>query len=373
MRLARLWLHDFRCYPEVELVPAPGVTAVLGGNGQGKTSLLEAIGWVATTRSFRGVPDRALVREGTERAVIRAAVERGDRERLVEAEISRSGRNRVQVNRQGVPRAKVLAETLLVTVFSPDDLELVKGGPSGRRRYLDGLLAASLPRFGTEKGEYERVLKQRNALLKQGIRDAGAQATLAVWDEQLIDRGARLVEGRLELLERLEGPLRRAYAEVAGAGPGSAVSGTYRADWLDDAAVPGGPTYDDLVEALTRAVEQRRHQEAERRQTLVGPHRDEWALAVGGFDARTHASQGEQRSLALALRLAAHRVTADSVGEPPVLLLDDVFSELDHARSRALVDHLPEGQALVTTASELPDGLRVARRVRVAERRVVAA
>lgn len=362
MLLSRLWLSDFRCYESVEMEPAAGVTAVVGENGSGKTSLLEAVGWLATARSFRGAPDAALVREGSERGVVRGEVERHGRALLVEAEIAATGRNRIQVNRQAVPRNRALGETLRVTLFSPDDLELVKGGPAHRRRYLDDVLATISPRLAAVIGEYERVVRQRTALLRAGIRDADDRATLEVWDAQLVAKGAELVRGRLRLLERLEGPLAKAYADVAhhASSPGAAlVSGSYEAGWFDGPLVPSDAH--DVEAALADALEASRRREIDRGQTLVGPHRDDWHLRVAGLEARSHASQGEQRSLALGLRLAAHAVVSDVAGEPPVLLLDDVFSELDPGRAEALVAHLPAGQAIVTTASSLPSELGVDR------------
>lgn len=370
MKLARLWLTDVRCYESLDLAPADGLTALVGGNGQGKTSVLEAVAWLATARSFRGVPDAALVRDGAERAVVRGDVERGGRQRLIEAEIPRVGRNRVQVNRNRVPRAKALEETLRVTIFSPDDLELVKGGPSLRRRYLDDLLAATSPSAAAVAVEYDKVVRQRTALLRGGVRDEEARTTLEVWDDQLVRLGGRVVDARLRLLDRLAGPLAKAYADLAGAAPGAGevVAGRYEAQWADHDLRLGDTS--ELEAALRDAVGRARRKEIDRGVTLVGPHRDEFLLTIDAREARTHASQGEQRSLALALRLAGHGVTTDAVGEPPVLLLDDVFSELDPARCQALVEHLPAGQALVTTASVLPDDLPVELRLRVRGGRV---
>jgi len=359
VRLTRLWLTDFRCHASAEVVPSEGLTAVVGDNGLGKTSLLEGIGWLATTRSFRGAPDAALVRTGAEQAIVRGAAVRAGRDRLIEAEIARVGRNRIQVNRQPVARAKALEETLRVTVFAPDDLELVKGGPAGRRTYLDDLAVATIPRAAAALHDYERVLRQRNALLRSGVRNEDDRTTLAVWDEQLVRTGTDVVSARLTLLERLHGPLAKAYASLAQGtrAQGSVahdVAGFYEPPWAEGPVDPG-----EVAEHLVAALGRERRREFDRGLTLVGPHRDEWRLTIGGLDARTHASQGEQRSLALALRLAGHHVVTDAVGEPPVLLLDDVFSELDPGRGEALVAHLPEGQALVTTASVLPAELPI--------------
>lgn len=367
VRLHRLWLTDVRCYEDVDFSPAPGATVVVGANGQGKTTLLEAIGWVATTQSFRGVPDAALVRHGCDVAIVRAEFERDGREQRLEAEIRATGRNRILVNRRPLARRRDLADSLRVTVFSPDDLELVKGGPGGRRRYLDDLLAASSPRYDVARSDYERVLRQRNALLKSGLRAADDEFTLDVFDEQLARAGGELVRGRLRLVRKLAQPLIDAYRGLARADV--AIDATYEAEWAESAV---RADQDDEVEAwLKAALVSRRREELARATTLVGPHRDEWRLRVAGLDARTHASQGEQRTLALALRLAGHRVTGDVIGEDPVLLLDDVFSELDPQRAAALVECLPAGQTLLTTAGQAPDGVQSQRVVRVQGGRLV--
>jgi DNA replication and repair protein RecF len=361
--LAGLWLTDFRCYEEATLRFPPGVTVICGANAQGKTSLLEAVGWAATGKSFRGVPDRALVRTGCEAAILRAEVVDGTRVQLLEAEIRANGRNRVQLNRNAVQRTRDLMELMRVTVFSPDDLQLVKGGPSGRREYLDDLLAALSPRYEVARVDYERVLRQRNALLRGGLRGEDAVGTLDVFDLQLAAAGAELARGRVKLLERLVPAVADAYAELAG--ERTRITTAYEAEWaaegLDDV---------DLGQALLDAFTSRRRAEVDRGVTLVGPHRDEWHLYVGGMESRTHASQGEQRTLALALRLGGHRLCAELTGSSPVLLLDDVFSELDDQRAVALVAHLDAGQTLVTTAGAVPRGISADRMLRVDAGRV---
>jgi DNA replication and repair protein RecF len=373
MRLAQLWLTDFRCYEQAELEIGPGMTVLSGGNASGKTSILEAVGWLARMSSFRGAPDVALVRAGAERAFVRAEVaaptldgpEPGDGpgmqeiglgqpRRTVEAEITAAGRNRVLVNRKPLARARDLLGTLRVTVFSPDDLRLVKGGPAERRAELDDLLVALSPRYDAARSDYERVLRHRNAWLKSWSRNDDP-ATLDVWDDQLTRAGAELVRGRLKLLERLETPLAKAYADLAGAGAAD-VAGTYDPVWAPGEALDES-RLDDVAPLLAAALARSRPADLERRISLVGPHRDDWSLTVEARDARRYASQGEQRSLALAIRLAGHAVVAEVAGEAPVLLLDDVFSELDDTRSAGLVAHLPAGQALVTTAGHLPAGL----------------
>lgn len=367
MRLQHLWLTDFRCYRELDLEFREGVTVFRGANGEGKTSLLEAIGWAATARSFRGVADRALVRVGAEVAIVRSALERDGNDVLIEAEIVATGRNRILVNKQTLPRRRELERSLRVTVFSPDDLNLVKGSPGRRRNFLDDLLVASAPRYSAARADFDRVLKNRNALLRSGARTPHAAGTLDVFDEQLVRAGGELVRGRLRLAARLAPGLDETYRELAG-GSDERIEATYEAEWADGSLDAG--RVDDVEDLLAGALVVRRREEVDRRTTLVGPHRDEWYLTVTGLDARTHASQGEQRTLALALRLAGHEVVADVVGERPVLLLDDVFSELDPTRAAALVAHLPPGQTLITTAGVLPETVRADQWLTVADGRV---
>lgn len=351
MRVTRLSLTDFRNYRGAELSLAPGLTVIVGGNGEGKTSLLEAIAYVATLGSFRDVPSEALVRDSCQRAVVRAEVERSDRSLLLEAELSVNGRDRVLVNRQPLRRARDLLGSLQVTVFSPDDLRLVKSGPTERRRFLDDVLVALHPRYATMRSDLERVLRQRNALLRQvGPRLSPDEATtLDVWDARLVQVGEALASARAELCDRLEPLASKAYDQVAHVVAGVALA--YEAPWRH--------------EGLGAALAAARSEELRRGVSLVGPQRDDVALAIGGRPARTHASQGEQRSLALALRLASHAVVSDAIGSPPVLLLDDVFSELDPGRAEALLAHLPVAQTLLTTVASVPPSVRAEATVRV--------
>ena len=330
------------------------------------------------------MPNEALVRVGSARAVVRGQGRRGDREVLVEAEIRLTGRGRVSLNRQPVRRASDLLGALRVSVFSPDDLVLVKGSPGGRRRWLDDALVALHPRNDALRREFERVLRQRTSLLGQagGRLTPDVQSTLDVWDTKMAASGEALAQARVEFLERAQPLVSAAYAHLAEeghsgpgprseghsgpgprsegrSGPGAAatkVTLAYEAPWRH--------------QGLAAALAEARAQELRRGVSLVGPHRDDVTLSVGGLAARTQASQGEQRTLALALRLAAHQVVADEVGEPPLLLLDDVFSELDAQRSRALFDHLPPGQALLTTTGPVPEGARPERLLHVVDGRI---
>jgi DNA replication and repair protein RecF len=396
VQVRTLWLTDFRSYASAQLDLSPGLTALVGANGEGKTNLLEALGWLATLSSFRGAATEALVRWGAPFAVVRALAERDGRELLIEAQLQPSGRNRVLVNRQPLRRARDLLGSLRVSVFTPDDLAIVKDGPGERRQFLDDALVSLHPRNDALRTEVDKVLRQRNALLRQtgGRLDESTAFTLDVWDAKLAEAGAALAEARLDLLDRVRPELAATYdalarrpAQVAaryeatwlparpvGApGPGATLGGAGLAEEglvveVGDAgpeasATPGvgargGVRRGALALALGDALASARTDDVRRGVSTVGPHRDDVVLSVGGAPARTQASQGEQRTLALALRLAAHHVVTAESGSPPVLLLDDVFSELDPDRSAALLAHLPEGQTLLTTASGLPPAAR---------------
>lgn len=340
MRLTHLWLHDFRNYEAADLTLPPGLTVVRGANGEGKTSLLEGIGYLATLASFRGVPSEALVREGASQAVVRGEGERQGRQLLIEAEIAPRGR--VTVNKQRLRRSNDLLDALRVSVFAPDDLELVKGGPSARRRYLDDTLVALAPKHDALRRDLDRILRQRTALLRQsgGRLTPDIATTLDVWDSKLVTAGEALADARAALVAALEPALAKAYADLSPTR--GVVTAGYDAPWR-----PAG---------LAAALAEARTDELRRGVCLVGPHRDDLTLRINAMPARTHASQGEQRSMALALRLAAHRLVADALDDVPVLLLDDVFSELDPGRTEALLHHLPAGQAVLTTAGPLPAG-----------------
>lgn len=361
MHLRRLWLTDYRSYPSVEVDLPVGLTAVLGPNGRGKTNLLESVGYLATLRSFRGAPADALVRVGAERAFVRGEVALDGREHLIEAEIGGTGRSRVLLDRQRVSRQRDLLDVLRVTVFSPDDLELVKGGPAERRALLDDVLSAMHPKNDAVRSDFDRSLRQRNALLRQmgGRPDESALVTLDVWDQKLASAGDRLAALRVQLVERISPVVASAYRDVAE--EALEVGLRYVAPWRSSrppseeplSSLPGTEEPGALAEALVAS----RRDDIRRGTTLVGPHRDEVEMTLRGLPARTHASQGEQRSLTLALRLASHRMLLETYGTPPVLLLDDVFSELDHQRSAALLRALPDGQTLLSSAAGLPESV----------------
>lgn len=345
MQVRALSLVDFRSYARVEVDFAAGLTAIVGSNGCGKTNLLEAIGFVAGLGSLRGAPEAALIREGAEAAVIRCHARSEDgREILIEAELARTRPNRVKVNHQRIARRRDLIGVLTATVFSPEDLDLVKGEPAGRRRWIDDALASVRPSAAALRTEVDRILRQRNTLLRQaGGRALGDVAiTLDIWDAKLAAAGDELRTSRTELLGAIQPRVRSHYAQISG-GRGEA-SASYESSWGE---IP-------LAEALAAA----RSDDLRRAASTVGPHRDDVLLRIERLPARSHASQGEQRSLALALRLAVDAEIRERRGVGPVLLLDDVFSELDSDRATALLEALPYGQRILTTAAALPPGVR---------------
>jgi DNA replication and repair protein RecF len=349
-----LELVDFRSYERAEIELGPGLTAVVGANGQGKSNLMEAVGYLATLESFRGVPDAALVRDDCSQAIVRAEVVQPDgRIVTIECELATSGRDRVLINKQRLRRTSDLPGVVRVTVFSPDDLALVKEGPALRRRFLDQTAVSLHSRADADRRDLERILKHKSTLLKQvgGRLGEDAAFTLDVWNLKLAEVGERIGRTRAELVAALGPEVGQAYTDLADGASAAEVEVRYEPAWRASG----------LADALAAA----KVDEVRRQVCLVGPHRDDLELRLNGLPARTHASQGEQRTLALALRLAAHRLVAERVDDPPVLVLDDVFSELDPGRSAALLRHLPPGQVLLTTAGPLPAGATVERTIHV--------
>lgn len=342
MIVSRLELVDFRNYVNAAFDFEPGTTAIVGSNGQGKTNLAEAMAYLASLDSFRDAPVDALIRVGADTAVVRATVMHDDgREVLIELELTRNGRNRVLVNRQRLGRARDLLGVMRVTVFSPDDLAVVKEGPGERRRFLDDVLVSLALKYDAMRLELDRIVKQRNMLLKQlgGRLNDEAALTLDVWDSKMADVGDQFGHARAVLVARLAPSVSEAYEQLAERS--TSVELRYEPTWRQRG----------LITALIEA----RNDDVRRGVSTVGPHRDDVELCINGMAARTHASQGEQRTLALALRLAAHRLVTDRTGTAPVLVLDDVLSELDPGRCAALLRHLPPGQVVITTAGVLPE------------------
>ncbi|MEU5780131.1 DNA replication/repair protein RecF [Micromonospora lupini] len=362
MYVHRLELVDFRSYERVAVDLQPGANVLIGANGVGKTNLVEALGYVATLDSHRVATDAPLVRMGAASAVIRCAVVHEGRELLVELEIVPGRANRARLGRSPARRARDVLGALRLVLFAPEDLELVRGDPAERRRYLDDLLVNRQPRYAGVRADYERVVKQRNALLrtaylarKTGGSRGGDLGTLAVWDTHLAQHGAELLAGRLELVAALTPHVAKAYDAVA-AGRGAAGI-TYR-----PSIELAEPTTDraTLVEALTTALAASRTAEIERGTTLVGPHRDELALSLGPLPAKGYASHGESWSFALALRLAGYDLLrADGI--EPVLVLDDVFAELDTGRRERLAELVGGASQLLVTCAvddDVPAALR---------------
>ena len=357
MRLERLEVVDFRNHDRASVEVPAGVSALVGPNGVGKTNLLEAVGYLATLGSHRVGQDAALIRAGCSSAVIRAALQRAGRRLLVDLELRPGSGVRGRVNGAPVPRARDLLGVVRATVFAPEDLGLVRGDPEERRRFLDTLATQRLPRYHGSRQDYDRVLRQRNTLLRSagGRLPASALATLEVWDEKLASAGAEIWSERLRLVAALTPRVELAYQRLAGRD--DEVDVAYVSSVAGTAGLDPDPV--KLVKALRERLVADRAREVERGVTLSGPHRDDLALALRGLPARTHASHGEAWSLALALRLGSHQLLAEE-GEEPVLLMDDVFAELDRQRrDRVAEAALAAEQTIVTAAvpEELPPEL----------------
>ncbi|CAM5599988.1 DNA replication and repair protein RecF OS=Streptomyces alboniger OX=132473 GN=recF PE=3 SV=1 [Streptomyces alboniger] len=349
MHVTHLSLADFRSYARVEVPLDPGVTAFVGPNGQGKTNLVEAVGYLATLGSHRVSSDAPLVRMGAERAVVRAAVRQGERQQLIELELNPGKANRARINRSSQVRPRDVLGIVRTVLFAPEDLALIKGDPGERRRFLDELITARSPRMAGVRSDYDRVLKQRNTLLKSAAlarRHGGRSmdlSTLDVWDQHLARVGAELLAQRLDLISTLQPLADKAYEQLApGGGP---VSLEYKP------SAPGdGLTREALHEQLVAALEEVRKQEIERGVTLIGPHRDDLLLKLGQLPAKGYASHGESWSYALALRLASYDLLR-AEGNEPVLVLDDVFAELDSRRRERLAELVAPGEQVLVTAA----------------------
>jgi DNA replication and repair protein RecF len=392
--LNRLALTDFRSYAGVDLRLEPGVSTLIGANGEGKTNVVEAVGYLATLSSHRVASDAPLVRHGTERAIVRGAVTSTGRDSLVEIEINPGRANRARLNRTPVPRPRQVLGVLRTVLFAPEDLSLVKGDPEQRRRYLDDLLVATAPRYAGVRADYERVLRQRTALLKslrgrpwaRAARSAGpapgstdgelaaeqaspgapggsAAATLDVWDEHLATAGAELLAARISLTCALRPLAAQAYTTVSGDSTGFTIG--YRQSFssnihgqlsrgLTGSPPEPEPDAEKLAAGLREALALARAEEIDRGVCLIGPHRDELDLRIGDLPARGYASHGESWSAALALRLAAFELLRQG-GDDPVLLLDDVFAELDSGRRERLAALASGAEQVIVTAAVAQD------------------
>ncbi|MEV6563337.1 DNA replication/repair protein RecF [Streptomyces kronopolitis] len=372
MHVTHLSLADFRSYARVEVPLEPGVTAFVGPNGQGKTNLVEAVGYLATLGSHRVSSDAPLVRMGAERAIVRAAVVQGERQQLIELELNPGKANRARINRSSQSKPRDVLGIVRSVLFAPEDLALVKGDPGERRRFLDELITARSPRMGGVRADYDRVLKQRNTLLKTAAlarRHGGRQmdlSTLDVWDQHLARAGAELLAQRLDLIAALQPLADKAYQQLApGGGP---LALEYRGSAGE--AMAAATNREELYGVLLAALGEARKQEIERGVTLVGPHRDDLVLKLGQLPAKGYASHGESWSYALALRLASYDLLrAESpmsgpAGVPdeggrragePVLVLDDVFAELDSRRRERLAELVAPGEQVLVTAAVAED------------------
>ncbi len=380
MYLEHLSLTDFRSYAQVDLSLEPGVTVLVGSNGIGKTNLMEAIGYLATLSSHRVSTDAPLLRFGTERALIRARLVRGEQTTVLEFEINAGRANRARINRSNPVRARDILGICQTVLFAPEDLALVKGDPANRRRFLDELLVSLIPHHAATRSDYDRVLKQRNALLKSaraGKFTSGHEATLDVWDQHMARAGAALLHARLELVERLRPHLNSAYAQLT---DGSKEAGAFYRSTLqdmieDDGAAIAAPvgaaglaaqdgaaaaedlrplSVDELTDRYIQAFAASRRKELERGISLVGPHRDELELVLGQAPAKGYASHGETWSMCLSLRLASYYVMLDDArtgGSAPILILDDVFAELDVQRRRKLAAIVSGAEQVLVTAA----------------------
>lgn len=363
MHVAHVGLVDFRNYRALDLELQPGPNLVVGSNGQGKTNLVEALGYLSTLGSHRVSSDAALIRQGADAAVVRAKLRHGDRQVLVELQLNRAGANKAQVNRSAV-KPRELPRSFSSVLFAPEDLALVRGEPSVRRRFMDELLTLRSPRLAGVLADYDRVLRQRNTLLKsaRAVSRGGGErdlSTLDIWDERLVWLGSEVIEARSRLITDLGPEVAKAYSAVAGgdhqarlASRLSIHSDRPEDDDADGAAEQGVLLAADLASDFRAALARVRRSELDRGVSLVGPHRDDLVLELNGMPARITASHGESWSFALALRLgSAQLLRLESVAGDPVLMLDDVFAELDEARRERLADAVGGFEQVLITAA----------------------
>ncbi len=369
MHVARLSLTDYRNYERAEISLEPGATVFVGRNGQGKTNLVEAIGYLSTLGSHRVSGDQALIRAGSDAAIIRALLAHGDRELLIEVQLNRQGANRAQLNRAPV-KTRELPRYAHTVLFAPEDLAIVRGEPSVRRRMLDELLVQRTPRLAGVMTDYERVLKQRNSLLKSARARGLAAAqlpTLEIWDERLVSLGSELIDQRVALIRELAAPLAEAYRAIVDADhspelhPLLSIDGADPEGTIDGFETPASPAPQladpsGTAARFAEALRVLRPKELERGVTLAGPHRDDVVLVLNSLPARGYASHGESWSFALALRLAsADLLRRDSSTGDPVLVLDDVFAELDRLRRDRLATAIGGFEQVLVTAAVLED------------------
>lgn len=366
MLVTHVELKDFRNYETLGLELNSGPTLIVGSNGQGKTNLVEALGFLSTLGSHRVSTDHAMVRQNMDAAIIRVQLEHNERKFLAEVQINRTGANRAQINRSAI-RTRELPRYFSSVLFAPEDLALVRGEPSGRRRFIDDLLVLRSPRFSGVMSDYERVVKQRNMLLKSarasGVRDTQL-STLDVWDERLVEFGAEIISARSALIADLSPEVSNAYERIVGADHGASLANSLsiisRQDDSDSAVATNEVgeviSVADATAAFTSALESVRKTERDRAITLVGPHRDDLIFGLNGLPARGYASHGESWSFALALKLAsAELLRRKSSAGDPVLILDDVFAELDQSRRERLAVSISGFEQVLITAAVFGD------------------
>lgn len=383
MIVRHLNLTDFRNYTTVDLAFEPGSNLFVGSNGQGKTNLVEALAYLSTLGSHRVSADHAMIRNGTDAAIVRARLEHGDREILAEVQINRTGANRAQINRAAI-RTRDLPRYFSSVLFAPEDLALVRGEPAGRRRFLDELLILRTPRMSGVIADFERVLRQRNTLLKSarasGLREAQL-GTLEIWDERLVALGSEIIDARESLIAELSPHVSAAYSAVAGLEHEATLASSLSifAQGTDDEPVAAATsvarlTTGEIADEFRAALVRVRRAELDRGVSLIGPHRDDLVLGLNSLPARGYASHGESWSFALALKLASAEVLRrESVSGDPVLMLDDVFAELDESRRARLADAVDGFEQVLITAAvfdDVPERL-VGRVVRIQAGRVV--
>jgi DNA replication and repair protein RecF len=364
--VTHLNLTDFRNYESLDVELKPGSNLFVGSNGQGKTNLVEALGYLSTLGSHRVSVDHAMIRAGTESAIVRAKLSSADRDILAEVQLNRGSPNRAQINRSAI-KTRELPRYFSSVLFAPEDLALVRGEPSGRRKFLDELLILRAPRLSGVIADYERVLRQRNTLLKSarssGVKESSL-TTLDIWDDRLVALGSEIITARSSLVSELAPAVSAAYSAIAGADHAarlavrlSIFAASLDDDGLDDSATRAGVLSQDIVaEAFRGALARRRRTELDRGVTLVGPHRDDLVLGLNGLAARGYASHGESWSLALSLKLASAEVLRrESSSGDPVLILDDVFAELDESRRGRLAQAVADFEQVLITAAVYDD------------------
>lgn len=382
MIVRQLTLTDFRNYESLDLDLSPGANLFVGSNGQGKTNLVEALGYFSTLGSHRVSLEQSMIRSGQDSAIMRARLMHAEQEVLLEVQLNRSSANRAQVNR-GAIRTRELPRYFSSVLFAPEDLALVRGEPGGRRRFMDELLVLRTPRMSGVIADYDRVLRQRNTLLKSARNASSANlSTLDIWDDRLIQFGSEIVSARTTLVKELAPEVNRAYSAIVGSDHSAhlanylSIFSTNPEDEASDATPAGSAvvSVELAATAFRNSLARRRRAELDRGLTLVGPHRDDLALQLNALPARTTASHGESWSLALALKLASAAVLRreSSTGDP-VLILDDVFAELDESRRARLADAIGDFEQVLITAAvpaDVPQELAT-RVVRISAGRIV--